>query len=289
MTLQRILLAAAGLAVAAGPLALGVVNVPWLRAQPPSDQPLAFEVVSIKKVVLPPGKAIFHFRGTDVASRALKPAGNRFAERMVTLSDLVIAAYDVDDYQISGLPNWALPNQDLYDLDARSEGEAAPTSDQLRLMLRTMLADRFQLKVHRETRDLPVYYLAVGKNGLKMKEVVPDDGPPAGEKQGSKDVPASVPVRPAGDPSAGRVIQGGIGGFLQLISIFLDHPVIDKTGLTGKYEYVWASQDLLEELRQGKPAPSIFATVQQFGLRLDATKGPVDVLFVDHAEKPSAN
>jgi uncharacterized protein (TIGR03435 family) len=145
-----------------------------------------------------------------------------------------------------------------------------------------MLADRFQLKVHRETRDLPLYYLVVGKNGLKMKSVDPASAPPS--RQAPDHAIKSVVTAPAG-----RVIQGGMGGFVQLISLFLDHPVIDRTALTGTYEYLWSSQDLLEELREGTPAPSIFQTVQQVGLKLEASKGPVDVLVVDHVDKPSEN
>src|SRR5580698_6214100 len=106
-------------------------------------------------------------------------------------------------------------------------------------MLQTMLADRFQLKVHRETRDMPVYYLVVGKKGLKMKVAVSADAVPAKEKQASQEAPAPVQVRPLGTTASGRVIQGGMGGFVMLVSMFLDRPVIDKTGLTGTYEYVW--------------------------------------------------
>jgi len=161
------------------------LNVPWLRAQETSGKPLAIEVVSIQKVELPPGQMVFQFMDSDPANRKLRSVGNRFTLRRHTLSDLSVKAYGVEDYQIAGLPNWGKVGQDLYDIFAKSEGEEAPGSDELQLMLQTMLADRFQLKLHRETRDLPLYYLVVGKNGLKIREVPPDSTPAATDTAGA--------------------------------------------------------------------------------------------------------
>lgn len=162
------------LGAVAGQLAIGILTAPWLRAQEMSGKPRTFEVVSIQKVELPPGQMVFQFMDSDPANRKLRSVGNRFTIRRHTLSDLIVKAYGVEDYQIAGLPNWGKAGQDLYDIFAKSEGDEAPSSDELQLMLQTMLADRFQLKLHRETRDLPLYYLVVAKNGLKIKEVPPD-------------------------------------------------------------------------------------------------------------------
>lgn len=288
---KKLLLAAA----IAGPLVIWIVNASWLRAQEPPAKPLSFEVVSIKRVFLPPGQAVFQLRNSDPSKRKLTSVGNRFTLRTFTLNDLIVNAYDVEDYQIIGLPAWGKPNEEYYDVFAKSEGEAAPTSDQLRLMLQTLLADRFQLKVHRESRELPQYYLVTGKNGLKMKEIAGETQPPAQPQ------PATQAARPTGarpvdtafsatGASEGRVITGGIGGLIRLISLYLDHPLIDKTGLTGTYEYTWESQALLEEMKEsGRPAPSIFATVERLGLKLEARKGPMEVLVIDRAERPSEN
>ncbi len=266
---------------------LGFISACWLHTQVRADKPLAFEVVSIKKATLPQGATgIFYFRNADPTQRSLKASGNRFNRRRATLNDLIVDAYDVNDYQILGLPKWGLPNNDLYDIDARSEGDAVPSSDQLREMLRTMLADRFQLKLHKETREFPVYFLAVGKGGVKLKEVPPED--PNKEKQQASG--ATRPVR-SFDSTANPapVLRGKIGDIVQLASNFLDHPLIDKTGLTARYEFVWNEQELREEARSGKPAPSIFPMMRQFGLNLQATKAPINVVVIDKAEKPSQN
>jgi uncharacterized protein (TIGR03435 family) len=180
----------------------------------------AFEVVSVKRVVLPPGQMIFHF--SDKATRKLQTTGNRLTLRRFTLSDLILWAYDLDDYQILGLPAWGKPGQELYDVDAKTEGDTSPPPDQLRLMLQTMLADRFQLKVHRESRELPLYYLVIGKNGLKMKEVVPDPAPGETSAAGGRGAAAPMASRPATtyskttDGSDERVLKGGMSGLVRL-------------------------------------------------------------------------
>jgi uncharacterized protein (TIGR03435 family) len=288
---KKLLLAAA----IAGSLAVGIVNAPWLRAQEPHTKPLAFEVVSIKRVILPPGQTIFQLRNSDPSKRNLTSVGNRFTLRRFTLNDLIVNAYDVEAYQILGLPAWGKPGEEIYDVIAKAEGEASPTSNQLRLMLQTLLADRFQLKLHRETRELPLYYLVTGKNGLKMKEIAGETQPPAPPQPATK-AGRSAAVRPvdstfgATGAAEGRVIKGGIGGLIMLISLYLDHPLIDKTGLTGTYEYTWEQQALLDEIKEsGRPAPSIFQTVERLGLKLEARKGPLEVLVIDRAERPSEN
>lgn len=266
-------------AAAAGLLGFGIAAACLLQAQ--AGKPLAFEVVSIKKYIPPAGRFFFRMNSPDASLRVLRTTGSRFVERHVTLENLVQDAYNILDYQISGLPQWALPNQDMYDIEATWAGDAAPTSDQLRAMLRTMLADRFQLKVHRETRDLPFYNLVVAKGGLKIKPATGDEPPQKGS--------ASTAARSIESFARPQVIRGEINGLMQLIAIYLDHPVLNKTHLSGKYEYEWNSQDLLEESRQGKPAPSIFPIVRGFGLNLELVKAPTEVIVVDHAEKPSEN
>jgi uncharacterized protein (TIGR03435 family) len=283
-------------AAAVAALAVGIGHVPRLRAQDPAAKPLAFEVVSIQKVELPPGQMVFQMRGSEPIQ--LRSQGNRFTLRRHTLSDLIIKAYDVQDYQIAGIPNWGKAGQDLYDIFAKSEGEEAPSSDQLQQMLQTMLADRFQLKLHRETRELPLYYLVVGKSGLKIKEVPPEPPPTPAPAGTPASVPAQALTRPremttfnsTDAPSKPRMITGKIGGLVRLIALFLDRPLIDKTGLTGTYEYPWQADEMQQEMREsGKPAPSVFPTVERLGLKLDAVKGPLPLLVIDHVEKPSAN
>src|SRR5665213_3058910 len=115
----------------------------------------AFEVVSIRPNPVPAGQTAFKEFKLRPAPHA---TGNRFIDRQTTLQYLVMEAYGVWDYRISGLPDWAqAPNGEHYDLEATMENEATPTTEQLQVLLRTMLADRFSLRLHREKKNLPVY------------------------------------------------------------------------------------------------------------------------------------
>ena len=128
-------------------------------------------------------------------------------------------------------------------------------------MLQTLLSDRFQLQLHRETRELPVYELLIDKNGSKLK-LATDNTPPTVQK-------------------------GHIGALIKTLLLFMDRPVVDKTGLTETYELGFP---IKEYVGQEKPPPSIFAELQrQLGLKLTATKDPTEILVVDHAAKPTPN
>jgi bla regulator protein BlaR1 len=255
--------------LAAGITILAATALP-MRAQSQAGAP-AFEVATIK----PLGENItigdrtvqranLHFQ--HVPAEPLHGiSGNRFSTEITDLTDLMVDAYNVRRDQISGAPSWASPDGDLYEVTAKSGGEGPLPSDQARLMLQALLADRFQLKLHRETKTLPVYDLMIGKNGPKIKEV------PAGTKL------------PQNGASKGLL--------LAIISNYLDYPLVDKTGLTGEnYQFDMDFTQLLEEVRQGKPAPSIFGAVQdQLGLKLEKTNAPTEILVIDHAEKPAEN
>jgi uncharacterized protein (TIGR03435 family) len=253
-------------------LAILAAGVPRVCGQSQPATPLAFEVATIK-----PLGDIIAIGGRSVPRANLRydhpPAdplhgvsGNRYSMEIATLTDLTVDAYNVRRDQISGAPGWAGPEGDVYEVNAKAEGQGTLTSDQARQMLQTLLADRFQLKIHRETKNLPAYELTVAKDGPKIKEV------PEGVK-----------------PSASSATKGLL---LAIISNYLDYPLVDKTGLTGeRYQVDWDLAEPLEELRQGlKPAPSIFGVVQlQLGLKLEKKSSPTEVLVIDHAEKPSAN
>jgi uncharacterized protein (TIGR03435 family) len=242
------------------------------RAQPQTEPPLAFEVATIK----PLGDTIA-IGGRSVSRANLRYdhpptdplhgiGGNRFSTEIATLTDLMVDAYNVRRDQISGAQSWATPDGDVYEVNAKAEGVGTLTSDQARRMLQTLLADRFQLRIHRETKNLPAYELTVAKNGPKIKEV------PEGAKT-----------------QANSATKGLL---LAIISNYLDCPLVDKTGLTGeRYQVDWDLAEPLEELRRGlKPAPSIFGVVQnQLGLKLEKKSSPTEVLVIDHTEKPSGN
>lgn len=232
-----------------------------------------FEVASIKPNV------------TGDPGRYLKPAPGRVTVSNMTVKDLLTIAYQVRDFQISGGPAWV--NHDHYDIEAKIDGIAAPK--QVQQMLRALLEYRFGLKVHRETKELSIYELAVAKSGLKIQ--------PA--KEGS-----CIELDPGKQVATGRKASdfcgysGMRGGNLDAtkqrmpdlaisLSFILGRTVVDRTGLSEAFDIH------LEFAPINSPdstSPSIFTAVQeQLGLRLESGKGPVEVLVIDMVEKPSEN
>lgn len=230
--------------------------------------------------------------------------GNRFSDQVASLDDLIMDAYSVKRFQISGLPPWGDTGTDVYAVEATVGGEH-PTLNDARVMLRTLLADRFQLKIHRETRELPVYALVVARNGPKLAP---------------SDKPCGFPAPPAGSVGRGGGKQGGAERSLTLLDSWalipeliggrVDRPVLDKSGLTAS---TYCTLDglnplavLLRELGPGSggrggasarpsetaddPGASIFTVIEEkWGLKLEKQKGPVDILVIDHVERPSEN
>jgi uncharacterized protein (TIGR03435 family) len=198
-----------------------------------------------------------------------------FAAHNATLYSLILRAYQIQDYQLSGGPAWA--ESDRYDVDARTPNAA--TEEQKRAMLRALLADRFHLAIHRQTKTFPVYVLTVAKGGPKFGpyfQTLKDGDPfPPDQKRlqlgGSlKDFTLSLRRNmKMFDPATGPVAPG--------TDI---PPILDQTGLTGEYS-ILVSYDSHED----------WAGIleHQLGLKLDLRKEPVEFVIVDHAEKPSAN
>ena len=247
-------------------VALNIAVAPQLNAQ--SDSPVSFEVASIELRSPPPEGAFFIRLPSKVA---FKISGNTVMDNNATLEELIIDAYDVKNDQINGIPEWGqAPRGDRYDIQAKAPGATPPAPAQVRRMLQSLLAERFQLKLHRETKDLPVYDLVVGKNGSKLKEVSPDSPPP-----GRYDA----------------VSRGDMTRVTSLIGSYAkDRPVIDKTGLNGTYEYATSWLMSAVSKTSEDPAASIFTLLpENLGLQLVPAKAPVETLIIDHAEKPSEN
>ena len=277
-TARKVLLASAAIASIAGPLVFGIIH-----AQ--TQDTLKFEVASVKP-------ADPDAQGTRIQ---LAPGGGM---NMVNASvkQLITFAYDVRESQLMGGPNW-LESQ-RYDIIAKappSEGPTDPrqmTSDQreilqrqMRERVRNLLADRFQLTIHRETKEIPIYALVLGKNGSKIQ--------PAKEQQG---------------PRHGMQLRRGQmnaeGASLQMLTNALSNvtgrPVIDRTGLQGNFDFKleWTPESAaLTPGASGEPGsqvdlsgPTIFTAVQdQLGLKLESQKGPVEMIVIDRLEKASAN
>ncbi|MBZ5578638.1 MAG: TIGR03435 family protein [Acidobacteriia bacterium] len=296
------------------------------QAQPPSP---TFEVASVKPAA-PPN---FGGRGLVIGGRRGGPGTpdpERFSWPYASLKNILMFAYDVQPYQIAG-PAWL--DSQRYDLVATVPPGA--TKEQFHQMLQNLLAERFHLTLHRESKEFSVDELVVGKNGAKLKDTEAPDAPPPlpgtplpMPKLDQNGVPQLdrpgliMMVAPgANGPSLYLVAKGQtLGQLTNLLSAQRNRPVIDRTGLTGKYDFSveYASVGAVPALGGGPfalpgaapmaapPGPGagglpvpvdadrgagfISAIQQQLGLRLEARKAPLDVLVIDGAEKvPTEN
>jgi uncharacterized protein (TIGR03435 family) len=212
--------------------------------------------------------------------------GREFTTINTTLSSLLTFAYGLHPKQIVGAPVWV--DTDKFDITAQPNAPGQPNDKQWKAMLQKLLADRFQLTFHHDKRELQVYALEVSKSGSKLTK-----------SQGDPNGLPGMFFRGLGVLPASNATMQDFAGLLQ--SAVLDRPVVDQTGLTGRFDFTlnW-TPDEAQFVGMGikvpppsdKPdaPPGLFTAVQeQLGLRLDATKAPVDVLILDHVEKPSAN
>jgi uncharacterized protein (TIGR03435 family) len=223
--------------------------------------------------------------------------GRNFITRASSLEDLLSFAFSVQAKQIVGGPAWM--NSDRYDIEALPDAPGVPNTKQIQVMMRKMLADRFKLTFHHEQREMSAYVLEVGKNGEKLtpndsKGNLPGLGFGAGQ--------GGITLR------AGNATMDDLAGFLQIL--VLDRPVVNRTGLTGKYDLKCTFTPDDSQFNGHPPrlpaaggadsaqsptadvasAPSLYeAFEQQLGLKLTAEKTAVDVIVIDHVEKPSPN
>ena len=214
-------------------------------------------------------------------------SGRQFITVNSSLADLMMYAYSVQIKQIVGAPDWF--EKDRYDITGTPDHEGRPTADQVRIMIRKLLADRFALKLHHGSRELSAFVLTVGKDGPKLKPAQPN---------GTLHGIGIQPAKTGGMLTASNSPVPAFTSFLQ--SLVVDRPVVDRTGLTGRYDFTvtfTADNSLFKghppfpDPAEGvEPAPSLFEAIQQqLGLKLTAEKTQVDVLDIDHVERPSAN
>lgn len=240
-----------------------------------------FEVASIKPASFPSDG---FFQGFTYASGCTKPrvtiARNRVVIEKVNACGLLRAAYDVEDFRIASVPQWILgkDRSTYYDIQAQAADGMPLTEESARSMLQALLAERFHLRFHREQRETPVYALVVGKNGHKL---------------------STEPLKTCDGPIPKLEMRGQGGGNCQPkltmtqlayeLSHVADRPVIDRTGLTGKFAYflVYTPENAAT---QANSAPELFTAIQeQLGLKLEPTKAPFDVLVIDQLERPTEN
>jgi uncharacterized protein (TIGR03435 family) len=219
----------------------------------------AFDVASVKRT--PQDQ---HTLRTDYCS-----AGGRFTVSGTPVMWSLKYAFRLKDYQVAGAPDWLNAFDSAYDIEAKPAVSVDNT--QCRLMLQSLFNDRFRLAQHRETRDSSVYLLTIGRNGVKMHE--------GGQVLLNK----SIQIGASGKPDWP---DGWTTSFLaSYLSNFTGRPVVDETGLTAKY-----GVELEFSRRDGDDHPDIFTAVQdQLGLKLQPGKAPIEMLVIDHIEKPNEN
>jgi len=266
-------------------------------AQSANSQP-AFEVASIKPS--PP----FSQRKSNITAMFGGPGTDDPSRVTITnymLLGLVAAAFQVESYRVSG-PSW-LEDARETQFDITAKVPDGTTKEQIPLMLRNLLAERFHLTVHREKKEGQVYDLIVAKNGPKLKESAktpaPKDAPepPSGRLTLDQEgFPVLTPGRGprmaiSGDRGSAVFTEGSMEQLVDLLSHQVGRPVTDATGLKGKYDFSlrWSMEGF------GKPGedpgPTIFGAVQeQLGLKLEQKKGPIDMIVIDHIDKvPTEN
>jgi uncharacterized protein (TIGR03435 family) len=281
------------------PVVLGLINAPQSRAQ--SSTP-AFEVASIK------------LNRTGDGSWGFNDAqGGRFVAKNIPVKELLKEAYRVKDSQLLGAPSWI--SSEHYDIQAKMDESAVAamrTMDQdqkrkqISLLLQALLLERFKLTLRRETRELPVYVLVVAKNGPKFKETTLT---PA-------ELAPPDPQRPPGQHPRGRMAQMMRGKlvmtgvpldvFAEMLTRQVGRVVLNQTGLNANYdlEMHWTPDEGQSPAFRGAgdaapieaaalpdaTGPTFFTALQeQLGLKLEAQKSPLDVLVIDHIERPSEN
>lgn len=260
--------------VVSGMRAQSTVNAPGTTSTPAAAP--AFDVATIKPTAL-----------DAKAGRYITMQGtNRFVAKYYTLKLLIAAAYDLSPKEISGGPGWS--ESDHFDIVALTPGETRPTRPEQMAMLRTLLSERFKLSFHREEKEFSIYALEVDKGGPRLKESTAPASDPA-ELISTVYPPARIHL-PAKNAT--------MGDFTSLLQrALLDRPVVDRTGLTGRYDFDldWAPDETqfggeVPVAPADAQAPPFFTAIeQQLGLRLEATRGMVQALVIDHAELPSAN
>ena len=254
-----------------------VVSGAVVFAQAPVARPKfdSFEVATVKR------------SDPDERSRLLMMEGDhRFIGKNFTLKLLIAAAYDLNPVEISGGPEWV--GSEHFDIVALTPGDVRPTRMEQMTMLRGLLTERFRLAFHREAKEFSIYELQVAKGGAKLKA-----------SAAAADVP---PVVGPGVVYPQKIVMPGRNASMaDLVAVMqraiLDRPVVDKTGLTGRYDFdlVWAPDETqfgggVPVASADAPSPPLFTAMQEeLGLKLEATRGMVQALVVDKVERPSAD
>jgi len=204
--------------------------------------------------------------------------GSQFALINRTVETMLQAAYGVQRSQIVGAPHWI--ETERFDVQGVLDVPGSPSIKQMQSLIRKVLAERFGLKLHRETKDLSVYAITVAKGGEKMAKSAGDPNGLPDENDSGNNGQVTM-----------RATNMSMSEFPMMVQFFLDRPAVDRTGLAGRYDFQlkWTT-DESRVATDGSAPPGLFTAIQeQIGLKLEAVKAPAEVLVVDAVARPSAN
>jgi len=207
--------------------------------------------------------------------------GRHFSVQDKTVEFLLTFAYGLQKQQVLGAPGWL--SSDRYDVEGVPDVEGQPSVKQMQSLVRKLLADRFNLKFHWDKKEMSVYAITVAKAGPKMTKSLGD--------------PNGLPNENGGRDANGRVDRYSnvsMQDFAFILQFFLDRPVVDQTGLAGRYDFVlrWLPNDasVASLADPGTASPGIFTAVEEeLGLKLEPVRAPADVMVIDRVDRPSAN
>jgi bla regulator protein blaR1 len=276
---RKALLAAAGAVAVIVPIVAGLVAVGHSAAQSPAanavtkvlgpmpaDADPSFEVATVKPSNPNDQSDGFHTKGRQISIE------NESVDRMLMF------AYGVHAKQIVDSPAWL--DHDRFDIDGIPDIAGRPSLKQMQALVRKVLANRFQLKFHHETRELAVYAITEAKGGLKLTKGSEDPNDEGWSTLGN------------GGQFTMKCKSMSMLDFTSALQRFVDRPVVDQTKLPGRwnFEWTWTPDDARVAPSVINPAPGMFTAIQeQLGLKLDAVRAPADVIVIDRIEPPSAN
>jgi uncharacterized protein (TIGR03435 family) len=272
-----------------GAIVIGLLNGCLLCAQPATLP--AFDVASVK-----PHKPDDTRRGFPQFL-----AGGRFTSAGVPLRMLIAIAYNVgpQSVRLMGGPGWISSAEGVYDIEATSTSPGKGLAEK-RLMLQTLLADRFKLKIHVETKLMPIYAVVVAKNGPKLQKArIEEKDCPGPETPEAGGVSCHSMIGGRGRGLHGEALS--VSDVARFVENWTDRPLVDKTGIQGLFNIQtrgWAPLQpgppptpgtKAEDGSDAADVPTLFTVFEQLGLKLESQKGAADIFVIDHVEKPSEN
>jgi uncharacterized protein (TIGR03435 family) len=215
----------------------------------------------------------------DARGTSFHTEGRRLDIKNQTIHNMLAFAYGIHSKQIVDEPGWLAT--DRYDVDGIIDTEGQPSLKQLQSMLKKLLADRFQLKMHHESRELSVYALTVAKDGPRLTRSKGDPNLLGDENDQNRNGVVTQ-----------SIVNMSMTDFTLIMQYYVDRPIVDQTNLTGKWDmkWTWTSDEGRLPADAVNPPPGLFTAIQeQLGLKLEAKRAPADVFVIDHVERPSAN